>query len=312
MAASTPKLWKRAATASGTRRCYATRVGAANSVVTPGCRSGVASTESGGRSARSGNPAAASSSSSRCSSSASTSGHGSCVLRAKIVRPRCRSWNPHRAVRKRLSGVSTGAAPWSRVNAGARSGAGASSRAVLEGVGGEAHPGLGPAVGQTEQCLRGEDGGQPFGVERAEHHPALTLLVDRVGAHVDLDERASTGHGRQRQERVVAQHERDEPHPRAAVVHVGPRARRQHRRDELRVDAPVEEHEVAPALADDRAARQRGRDRAERWRDRAERWHSRVGRGSVDHAPIMPRTAAVYPPTRLAWESARHSRRGAA
>ena len=126
---------------------------------------------------------------------------------------------------------------------------------------GVAHPG--PPVGQPEGRAGAEHHGRAVGVQAEEDDAATARLVDRVEAHVGLEEGAEVGHARAAGDAGVDHAERDQPDVGRAVEGVGPHARRHPVRDLGRVDCPVQEGQVAPVLVHHHRAGQRRRVRGD-------------------------------------------------
>ena len=206
-------------------------------------------------------PAAASSSSRRLTSRARCSGQRAWVFGRKNVRPRCRVCRPQRAVRKSASGsvhhLRGDLHP--DVVPGSPRGRPAAPTGVADLRPGPLHAHPRPRVVQAQCRPRAQHERQPGRVQRPEHHAVPTLAVYGVEPDVGLGERADVRQRRSSAEVGSDQAERDQAHPGAAVEHVRLGPGGQQRRHAGRVDPPVQEGQVAPALAEQGGPGQVGR-----------------------------------------------------
>ncbi len=117
-----------------------------------------------------------------------------------------------------------------------------------------AHPR--PAVGDAETGAGAGDHRGAVGVETEEDDPAAAGVVDGVEPHVGLEEGPQPRDGVVAAEPGTDHAERDEADVGAALEGVGPYARRHPVGHQPGVDRPVQERQVAPALAHQHPARQ--------------------------------------------------------
>ena len=222
---------------------------------------------SGGRRASRPSPTDAISWSSRAISSASCTGHRSCRLGTKSVRPHRRVCRPHRALRKWSSAVGSRAAPRPDDDPAGGSGSEPAQAGLVRvhvTVAVMAHPC--PPVGHTQRATGTHDDGCAVGVEAEEDDPAPARLVDGVEPHVGLEERSQPRDCRPAAQPGIDHPERDQPDVGPSVERVGSDARRHPVRHHGRLDRPVQERQVAPALGhrdgprDGRCVRRHGLD----------------------------------------------------